>query len=182
MSAPLLASRNPGLPLACYAAVLRTPFAHVGIRTGSDHIVGIDYLDFDAPLVAPANDLARAAAAQIEAYLRDPSRPFDLPWMAAGTAFQQRVWGEIARIASGSTRTYGELAAVLGSAPRAVGGACGSNPVPLLVPCHRVTAAGGRLGGFMHSRSRLPLSIKQWLLDHEAKHSGLNKQAQLFVD
>jgi len=73
--------------------------------------------------------------------------PFDL---AAGTDFQRSVWRELLKIRSGSTRSYGELAARLRKpgAARAVGAACGANPVPVLVPCHRVLAANGRLGGF----------------------------------
>ncbi len=73
--------------------------------------------------------------------------PLDL---SAGTPFQQRVWAELRRIKTGETRSYGELAAALGKpgAARAVGGACGANPIPLLVPCHRVLAANRKLGGF----------------------------------
>lgn len=73
--------------------------------------------------------------------------PLDL---SSGTAFQQRVWYALRRIASGETRSYTEIAVAIGQrkAARAVGGACGANPVPVLVPCHRVLAANHRLGGF----------------------------------
>jgi O-6-methylguanine DNA methyltransferase len=73
--------------------------------------------------------------------------PLDL---SAGTAFQQRVWSAMREIGPGQTRTYAELARNIGSpgAARAVGAACGANPIPLLVPCHRVIAARGKLGGF----------------------------------
>ncbi|MCC6531877.1 MAG: methylated-DNA--[protein]-cysteine S-methyltransferase [Burkholderiales bacterium] len=118
--------------------------------------------------MAPVHALAREACRQIRAYLRDPRHRFDLPCAPEGTPFQQRVWAAIARIPSGATLTYGELAAAIGSGARAVGGACGSNPIPLIVPCHRVVAAGGGLGGFMHSRAAPPLRIKGWLLQHEA--------------
>ena len=80
---------------------------------------------------------------------RSPGRlpPLDL---SAGTDFQQRVWSELQKIASGGTRSYGEIAKAIGRprAVRAVGGACGANPIPVLVPCHRVLAANRRLGGF----------------------------------
>jgi methylated-DNA-[protein]-cysteine S-methyltransferase len=99
--------------------------------------------------------------------LRDPKHRFDLPYALVGSPFEQQVWRAIATIPSGSTRTYGELAGALATAARPVGRACGSNPVPLLVPCHRVVAAGGGLGGFMHSRTSFALSIKHWLLRHE---------------
>jgi O-6-methylguanine DNA methyltransferase len=87
----------------------------------------------------------------IEAVLKGqcPRRlpPLDV---SAGTAFQQRVWLALCAIPAGQTRTYGQVAAAVGrpGAARAVGQACGANPIPLLVPCHRVLAAGGRLGGF----------------------------------
>lgn len=73
--------------------------------------------------------------------------PLDL---AAGTEFQQSVWRAMMKIPLGETRSYGELARIIGrpQAVRAVGGACGANPIPVLVPCHRVLAAHGRLGGF----------------------------------
>lgn len=132
-----------------------------------ERVVRVDYLPPDGATRAATNPLAREACRQIGAYLADARYRFDLPCAAEGTAFQHRVWREIARIPSGSTRTYGELAKALESAPRPVGGACGSNPIPLIVPCHRVIAAGGGLGGFMHSRSPLPLNIKRWLLRHE---------------
>ena len=79
-------------------------------------------------------------------------RPQKLPpldWCGA-TEFQRDVWEELQRIRPGRTRTYAEIAAAIGKprAARAVGGACGANPIPLLVPCHRVLAAGGKLGGF----------------------------------
>jgi len=154
---------------ASYCAVAEAPFARIGFRTAGDCIVGIDYLPTDVARVAPSNALAREACAQLRAYLRDPGHVFDLPYAARGTPFQQRVWQAIAAIPSARTRTYGELARLLCSAPRAVGGACGSNPIPLVIPCHRVVASGGGLGGFMHSRSPFPLDIKRWLLQHEAR-------------
>ena len=151
-----------------YSAALATPFAVIGVCVRGEKLVGIQYLPRDT-LLEPARDpLAREVCDQIRAYLQDPLHRFDVPYALEGTEFQQRVWAEIARIPSRETRSYGDLARSLTSAPRAVGGACGSNPVPLIVPCHRVVSAAGGLGGFMHSRSDFALGIKSWLLDHEA--------------
>ncbi len=150
-----------------YQAIVAAPFGHVGIRTRDGWLVGVDYLDAAVAPLAPKDALAREACAQIEAYLADAKYRFDLPYALEGSEFQCAVWRAIAAIGSGTTRTYGELALELASAARAVGGACGSNPVPLVVPCHRVVAAGGGIGGFMHSRATGPLSIKRWLLTHE---------------
>ncbi len=65
-----------------------------------------------------------------------------------GTAFQQKVWQALGDIAHGSTKSYGELAKDLGTAPRALGGACGRNPIPIIIPCHRVLAGDRKLGGY----------------------------------
>ena len=70
-----------------------------------------------------------------------------MPLAPAGSGFRQRVWQAMQAIPVGETRSYGALARALGSAPRAVGGACGANPIPILIPCHRVVAGGG-LGGY----------------------------------
>ena len=100
--------------------------------------------------------------------LGDPRFVFDLPLRLAGTRHRLAVWEAMQSIAAGRTRTYGELAAELGSSARAVGGACGANPIPLVVPCHRVIAAHGGLGGFMgEKREGFELGIKRWLLEHE---------------
>lgn len=80
--------------------------------------------------------------------------------------FRRSVWAKIAAIGPGRTRSYGEIARELGSAPRAVGQACGANPLPLVIPCHRVVASGG-IGGFAHHEAGFYLSVKRWLLSHE---------------
>lgn len=88
------------------------------------------------------------AKAQLEAYFDGRLQAFDLPLAPAGTAFQKKVWRALQAIPHGKTLTYGELARKVKSAPRAVGGACGRNPIPIVIPCHRVLGAGGRLTGY----------------------------------
>ncbi len=149
-----------------FAAVLRGPTFSLGIRCNADEIAEIVYLEPCAEL-KPYGPLAKEAVRQMRAYLDDSRFEFDLPLAAAGTAFQRKVWSGIAAIAPGSTRTYGELARALGSGPRAVGNACGANPYPLIVPCHRVVASGGGLGGFARRRGGFLLDVKRWLLAHE---------------
>ncbi|MGH2927193.1 MAG: methylated-DNA--[protein]-cysteine S-methyltransferase [Solirubrobacteraceae bacterium] len=92
----------------------------------------------------------RTAAVQLEEYFSGKRRAFALPLAPHGTAFQLSVWKNLAEIPYGETITYGELARRVGrpSAPRAVGQANGANPLPIVYPCHRVVAAGGRLGGY----------------------------------
>ena len=155
-----------GHPLA-YTARLRTPFAVLGIREQGRRIVAIDYLPLASAELAPATLLATEAVRQFNVYLADPTARFDLPVDVNGTAFETRVWNAIATIPPGAVRTYGDIARSVRSAPRAVGGACGRNPLPLIIPCHRVVAAGGGLGGFMGGSGDHPLAIKRWLLAHE---------------
>jgi len=92
--------------------------------------------------------LLESARDQLNAYFDGKRQSFDLPLHPAGTDFQCRVWTAMADIPYGETRTYGELAAAIGGAARAVGGACGKNPIPIILPCHRVMGSGGRLTGF----------------------------------
>jgi methylated-DNA-[protein]-cysteine S-methyltransferase len=154
-----------------FQAKIETPFALLGIRASGDRVEQIVFLRADGKTLAPQNRLSQRACAQIERYLEDPEFCFDLPIASQGTPFQRRVWRKIAAIGPGRTRSYGEIARELGSSPRAVGQACGANPVPLVVPCHRVLAAGG-LGGFAHHEGGFHLSVKRWLLAHEGAARG----------
>jgi methylated-DNA-[protein]-cysteine S-methyltransferase len=149
-----------------FQARLATPFAVLGIRTAGEWLVDMEYLPRGVATLAPLSALAAKVCRQIERYLDDPEFPFDVPYLLQGTPFQQSVWREIATIPPGSTATYMTLARRIGSAPRPVGVACGANRIPLIVPCHRVVAAGG-IGGFMKARTGAPLEIKRWLLRHE---------------
>ena len=109
-------------------------------------------IDFGAePVPDETSDVLEDAAAQLQEYFAGERREFDLPLAARGTAFQQRVWAALAKIPYGQTMSYGQVAARLGLVPgasRAVGSANGSNPIPIVVPCHRVIGANGTLTGF----------------------------------
>lgn len=154
------------MTLLGFQAKLDTPLALVGVRTEGDELAEVVYLPRSAGAMAPANALAERACAQIEKYVADPGYRFKLPLKHVGTDFQRRVWEQIAAIPRGQTRTYGDLARALRSAPRAVGQACGTNHFPLVIPCHRVVAANG-LGGFAHHSSGYLLEVKRRLLAHE---------------
>jgi methylated-DNA-[protein]-cysteine S-methyltransferase len=109
------------------------------------------------------NALLVEARRQLEAYFAGRLSIFDLPVTPSGSAFDKRVWQAMQRIPYGQTRSYGELAMEVGSAPRAIGGACGRNPIPIVIPCHRVLARNG-LGGYSGGAG---LPTKQRLLDLE---------------
>ncbi|MDR4514128.1 methylated-DNA--[protein]-cysteine S-methyltransferase [Nitrosomonas sp.] len=152
----------------CYQAKIYAPFAVLGIRTEEDWLTEIDYLPLNTLLKSPITPLAREVCAQLEAYLSDPRYTFDLSLHISGTVHQQRVWEKIQQIPSGQTCSYAEIAAKIHSAPRAVGRACGANKIPIVIPCHRIIAKNGGLGGFMNAREGEPLEIKRWLLQHES--------------
>ena len=103
---------------------------------------------------------------QIEAYFSKRITEFHINIKASGTQFQKSVWEIIESIKFGDTLTYSDIAGMLDSSPRAVGNACRANPIPLIVPCHRVIAKSG-LGGYAGQRSGRNVDVKTWLLAHE---------------
>lgn len=159
-------------PIYIVRCIISCPFGSLRISTelvdGSLMISEISYLAKGLSKVRPQNDLARQAKDQIEAYFEDPLFKFNLPLKQQGTPYQHRVWSAISDIPVGNTISYGDLAKQIKSGPRAVGGACGANYYPLLIPCHRVLSANG-LGGFMQQGGEIGrhLDIKRWLLRHE---------------
>jgi methylated-DNA-[protein]-cysteine S-methyltransferase len=165
-----LSTNSPSIKTNDYC-VIAAPFGRLGIQTemveGSLMVSKIDYLPAKVALISPKNQLAKKVAAQCQEYFKSPAARFDLPLKPLGTQHQQRVWSHIRDIPVGSSKTYGEIAAVIKSGPRAVGSACGANPFPLVTPCHRVVSAQG-IGGFMKENSPgLYRQIKIWLLKHE---------------
>ncbi|MDI6099102.1 methylated-DNA--[protein]-cysteine S-methyltransferase [Actinoplanes sp. NEAU-A12] len=140
--------------------VIDSPIGPLGIAVDGDAVVGVR---FGVPAGATAE---HPAAEQLRAYfmgeLTDFTVPFDL---RGGSAFERAVWGEIARIPYGEMITYGAIATALGDpgAARAVGTACNRNPIPVIVPCHRVVGAGGKMVGFGGGLDR-----KRILLELEA--------------
>ena len=111
-----------------------------------------------------ATPLLAAAKRQLEAYFDDPRSGFDLPLAPRGTGFQKRVWQALREIPPGCTERYGALAARLGSGARAVASACGANPIPIIIPCHRIVGAlslGGYSGGQGPDTKRALLAFEQ---------------------
>jgi methylated-DNA-[protein]-cysteine S-methyltransferase len=149
-----------------YQAVISAAGFSLGVCCDEEQIHRIAFLP-PRPAVAARNALAGEAAGQLAAYLADAEFVPALPLHPAGTPFQRRVWQQIAAIPTHQTRTYGEIAKALHNAPRAVGQACGANPFPVIVPCHRVVATAGGLGGFAGQRAGFLLDVKRWLLAHE---------------
>ena len=105
-------------------------------------------LDWGAVEGGEETPLLLEAARQLDAYFDGTLKEFTLPLDPAGTAFQKKVWAAMEKIPYGAVRRYGDVAEELASGPRAVGGACGKNPIPVIIPCHRIIASDGTFGGY----------------------------------
>lgn len=160
--------RRPDTSPERFDAIIALPFGPFGICAADGTVNELVFLEPGTALKPPRNPTAQAAADALHQWIEHPTRPFPLPLQPAGTPYQRRVWAQISAIDPGETRTYKQLAENLGSAPRAVGQACSSNPFPLIVPCHRVVAVDG-FGGFANARGGWLLDVKRWLLQHEAR-------------
>lgn len=145
---------------------LHTQVGDITVSEDDGHIVALDWGwgrdQSETPLLCRARDL-------LHAYFDGAPVSFDLPLAPAGTPYQQRVWAGLCRIPLGATRSYIELAREVGGSARSIGGANAANPIPILIPCHRVVATGG-LGGYSGGDG---LVTKRILLDLEAGASGL---------
>lgn len=128
-----------------YFRSLKSPLGPLTLFADEDAVVA---LEFGHGPKGTTSALLEEAAHQMAAYFKGTLTGFDLPVTPQGTDFQKAVWKLMQEIPYGSTRSYGDLASDLGSAPRAVGGACGKNPIAIIIPCHRILAANHKIGGF----------------------------------
>lgn len=145
--------------------VVNSPVGHLRIEEDSFAITCVKRTA-DA-LIPPQTPLLAECVRQLEAYFAGTLTVFDLPLRLDGTAFRVKVWQALRSIPYGETRSYGQLAAMIGQpgASRAVGGANHHNPISIIVPCHRVIGSDGSLTGYGGG-----LDMKEWLLEHERKH------------
>ena len=146
-----------------------TPVGRLQVTTQDDAIVSVSWASPGPGSLPGITDepLLQDACDQLQAYFEGDLTQFNLPLAPEGSAFRQRVWTMMAQIPFGQTLTYGAMARSLGTAARAVGGACGANPVPIIIPCHRVIASAGP-GGYSGGDATLGgLPTKHWLLAHE---------------
>ena len=130
----------------CY---VDSPVGRLAIEADHDAVTGVRWASIGERTREKADSpVLKEAARQLDRYFARKLRRFDLPLAAHGTDFQKRVWAAMRDIPYGETATYGGMAMALGSGPRPVGMACGRNPIPIIVPCHRVLGSGGGEGGF----------------------------------
>ncbi len=140
------------------------------INLDANNVYHAEFMPPTINAVSPSISLSTLAIEvirQLDEYCNNPRFKFNLPFSYDGTPHQLKVWQIMQQIEAGSTLTYGEVARQLVSAPRAVGGACGANPLPVFIPCHRIIAANAKLGGFNSGNIFFNLGIKKWLLNHE---------------
>ncbi len=149
-----------------YQAVISTPVGLLGLVVAGGALCRVDFLADDMALQVAEDRLAAQVVSQLQRYFEQADWHFSLPLQPVGTAFQLAVRQQLQQIPMGEVRTYGEIARVLGSGARAVGNACRKNPLPVVVPCHRVVAANGP-GGFAGQTQGRNMTIKGWLLAHE---------------
>lgn len=150
-----------------YQAIFSAPFGVLGICCEADALTGIEFLPPEMRPLPPRTVFSRMVCDQLAAYFASADFHFDIPFNLNGTEHRSKVWQALRAIPNGQTRYYGELAQQIASSPRAVGQACGANPLPVVIPCHRVIGKAG-IGGFMHQRNNFALNIKRWLLAHES--------------
>lgn len=147
-------------------------FANIAFADREERRAGELARDFPDAEVKRAQEPTQFAAA-LTRYFDGDIRAIDkLPVIDFGTAFQKRCWKALRRVRPGTTRSYGEHARAIGhpDAPRAVGAANGFNPISIVVPCHRLVGANGKLVHYGGGLER-----KRWLIDHEARHTSANK-------
>ncbi len=167
-----------------YRTTMHSPVGELTLLATDDGLAAIDWHDdlghhTDVPdgaavdVAADDHAILRQVVDQLAEYFAGERTDFDLPLAADGTPFQRQAWDALVKIPYGETVSYGEQAAMLGdkNKARAVGAANGQNPIPIIVPCHRVVGSNGKLTGFAGG-----LDTKAWLLDHEfavrAKRAG----------
>jgi methylated-DNA-[protein]-cysteine S-methyltransferase len=150
-----------------YKAIIQTPIGKLGISTVGQLLARLDFLTDDRALIDSNEEIIDSIVSQLNQYFQCPSFQFDIPYQLQGTSFQNRVWQTVSKLPMQKTVSYGNLANKLKTGARAIGNACRANPLPILIPCHRVIAQGN-LGGYKGKE----ISIKKWLLNHEFHSSA----------
>ncbi len=148
------------------ATSIDSPIGNINLFAEGEAVVFLDIGQVPVASVGKSKVLVEASK-QLDRYFRGKSKQLDFKVKLEGTKFQQAVWDQIAKLGFGEISTYAEIASAIGNpkAVRAVGGAVGANPVPLVVGCHRVLGASGKITGYSGGAG---IPTKQWLLAHES--------------
>lgn len=151
-----------------YAAIINSPIGHLGIQTNEQNsfITSINFLTKNIPLKSSSIPLINKTIIELENYFSNPHFIFTIPLHADGTELQKKIWHLMQKIPVGQTLSYSEIADKLNTSPRVVGNACRANPIPILIPCHRIVAKN-HIGGFAGAIKGELINMKTWLLTHE---------------
>lgn len=161
--------------------IFNSPIGLIEIIADEEAIIKLDFIDDESELynieLHLQNAMIEKCKKQLNEYFQGKRFDFDLPIELQCTEFQKRVWKEVSKISFGKTKSYLQIAELLGDKKliRAVGLANGQNPLPIIVPCHRVIGSDGKLVGYAGGLQR-----KKWLLNHEAEFSNYEKQIEIF--
>jgi methylated-DNA-[protein]-cysteine S-methyltransferase len=151
--------------------ILDTPTGRLLIKSNGLAITRVAWLKRDDPIPTGETDtVCDRAAAELTEYFSGSLKTFTVPIHLEGSDLQLRVWQVMREIPFGQVLTYGDVAHQIGSEPQAVGTTCGQNPIPVIVPCHRIVGAGGKLTGFSGGNG---IETKAFLLDHETGQGRL---------
>ena len=144
--------------------VIDSPIGKIAVFAENEKLIRLDLKTKERADSVITEKVLFEAEKQLFEYFSGKRKTFELEYELSGTEFQKSVWRELLKIPFGKTKNYGEIAKEIGKpkAGRAVGSACNKNPLPIIVPCHRVIGADGKLTGFACGTE-----IKEWLLDHE---------------
>jgi len=140
----------------------------LGLRTHMGKLVNLDFLNDNKDVIPPQSTFAKDIVDQLNRYIKDGKQEFNVALEPSGTAFQLIVWSSLLAIPVGEKLSYGEMAKSLHTGARAIGNACRNNPIPIIIPCHRVVAKSS-LGGYGGAIQGKNLELKRWLLSHEHK-------------
>ena len=154
--------------------IVSTPFVSLKLICSDKALISVEFIGKARGAASKeVTGIAQQVEEQVNKYCQSAQNVFNLPIQLEGTDFQKKVWKALQRIPVGHVKTYGELAAELNTSPRAVGNACRRNPVPFIIPCHRVVSKTG-IGGFAGEVEGEYLSIKYKLLRHEGVEIQFN--------
>jgi len=151
-----------------YFSFYQSPIGILKISSDNTSIISIQFDAINDNQIERINDVIKVCKDQLDEYFDGKRKVFDLPLKPAGTEFQKKVWDVLCNIPFGEISTYNNIAKQLGSEKlnRAVGLANGANPIPIIIPCHRIIGTNGKLTGYAGGLDR-----KRWLLSHELKYS-----------
>ena len=152
-----------------YFASMESPIGRIVLVSNETHLKSALFSDGQIGVSETLPGILREAVVQLKEYFAGNRTGFDLRLDPEGTAFQKKVWDQLLKVEYGTTKSYRDMAVELGSAlnTRAVGTANGKNPISIIIPCHRIIGAGGKLVGYAGGLDR-----KKWLLLHESQHAN----------